>query len=840
MLQDALLPGMCYRIDLAANTRPSRSTERQEAHTASSNQARDVKLPELLSPASKFASAYSLGAEPAVTATVLCRQACSLDLSNHKPHNKLNLLQQPWTMVLNESGDIDATLLRSVLRVVHCLQKERGSSCAYYASGDATMQRAALLPARRDTDQALRLLQARTGHDDRMKTALSKVRNMIPMQEDLTLETTQIHRVLYCYNTLIGALAHEFILRHTDPRRNPQEDVVPLKRVSSQQFLIKQDAVVVATKRGHHHRVQSLSGQEVLSSAISRDPPARTLPRIDSQSLAEIAPQDQKSVSFEEPEIDDRDRMWRLIKLLHIFVRLKESTGVERATLSSILAIGREDSQLLLNDLILEVENQRGIIEQLAKLPTGPLRNLVEELVTLSPELQSLQARIMSGLNFHEMDTNASRLWDLLTVYIDKLHSLELLIVEEIECCSHLEWNASNPHKQLLAKAFGTQDANELREKLTGMPPADVKKHLLEAIPDKQVTKELRRSNTPTKIEDLLQELSSAPASKEWEIDLYEVKFMKRIGQGTAGTTYLANWSGLKVAVKVASITEMGLDGWRTEVQALQKLHHPNIIRLLGSVYHPNPLTFCLVLEYCEGGDLSTVLQRVTPRTFFFHTATGIAQGMTYLHHRGIIHRDIKPANILVSGDVASGKFDVKVTDFGVATESDKHGDRTAETGTYRWMAPEVIRHEVYSQTADVYSYAVLLWQLITREDPYADMAQIAAAAAVALEFARPPFPPDTPEQVVDLIRRSWTEEPSERPSFDDLVAALTSMTLPEDEQKWMEAPLGHSVYRRAEKCVVERKRFQAEALVRPSNEAPKKEGKRGIKGLFSRKSVYF
>ena len=97
-------------------------------------------------------------------------------------------------------------------------------------------------------------------------------------------------------------------------------------------------------------------------------------------------------------------------------------------------------------------------------------------------------------------------------------------------------------------------------------------------------------------MDDLLAELTLAPSSKEWEIDLYQVHFQKRIGQGAAGTTYLAKWSGLEVAVKVAAISEMGLEGWRKEVQSLQKLHHPNIIRLLGSVYHPHPLNLKICL----------------------------------------------------------------------------------------------------------------------------------------------------------------------------------------------------------------------------------------------------
>jgi Protein kinase domain len=214
--------------------------------------------------------------------------------------------------------------------------------------------------------------------------------------------------------------------------------------------------------------------------------------------------------------------------------------------------------------------------------------------------------------------------------------------------------------------AFGgghNDTAEDMVQSIESLPPDEVKRRLVSALKmDASVQNEsLDRKATSKGVDDLLKELCKVPASKEWEIDIYELKFLKRIGQGSAGTTYLADWSGLKVAVKVASITEMGLEGWRKEVQALQKLHHPNIIRLLGSVYHPHPLTFCLVLEYCDAGDLQDALLRVTPRNFFFHVAASIAKGMAYLHNRSIIHRDIKPSNVLLIGDISSGSYQVKV-----------------------------------------------------------------------------------------------------------------------------------------------------------------------------------
>eukprot|EP00592_Proboscia_alata_P021495 CAMPEP_0194422718 /NCGR_PEP_ID=MMETSP0176-20130528/22018_1 /TAXON_ID=216777 /ORGANISM="Proboscia alata, Strain PI-D3" /LENGTH=1134 /DNA_ID=CAMNT_0039231601 /DNA_START=11 /DNA_END=3415 /DNA_ORIENTATION=- len=332
---------------------------------------------------------------------------------------------------------------------------------------------------------------------------------------------------------------------------------------------------------------------------------------------------------------------------------------------------------------------------------------------------------------------------------------------------------------------------------------------------------------------------------KEWEIGLYEVKFKKRIGRGVAGTTYLGTWQGADetVAIKVAMMSDMGVEGWLKEVETLQRLHHPNIIRLLGCINHVEPPTKCLVLEYCDSGDLTTVLRVAsTPSNFFWGVASGIAKGIAYLHSRGVMHRDIKPDNILLHGNLQRGEFTVKVTDFGVSVVSHDDKDdpvsadrnRTAETGTYRWMAPEILRHEIYSSRADVYSFALVVWQLITREEPFAPVSQIEAAGMVALENSRPPFPKQTPAPIIDFISRCWHDDPHERPSsdmLDTLLAVLekpskngntkqivnssikeppssgtnnandknnvipTIASLTYEEQFWLSLPMGHPVY---------------------------------------------
>ena len=273
----------------------------------------------------------------------------------------------------------------------------------------------------------------------------------------------------------------------------------------------------------------------------------------------------------------------------------------------------------------------------------------------------------------------------------------------------------------------------------------------------------------------------------------------RRSGEG-------AEEGALKVAVKVASCQGESISQLQTELKAFAQLDHPNIVRFHG--YVATPSLHCLVLEYCEGSDCYERLKGPTPAGFVLSVSTGVASALAYLHERRLMHRDVKSANVLLD----KVGLRPKLTDFGVARALpdrtvSRHGkgarrerrELTPETGTYRWMAPEVIKHEPYSTSADVYSFAMVVYELTTHHIPFADRSSLKAAAAAALEDKRPTLPAGTPHALASLICRSWAIDRAERPPaalIEKTLRRLPSELTPA-EIEWLDAPHGHPSIKR-------------------------------------------
>jgi serine/threonine-protein kinase TNNI3K len=147
---------------------------------------------------------------------------------------------------------------------------------------------------------------------------------------------------------------------------------------------------------------------------------------------------------------------------------------------------------------------------------------------------------------------------------------------------------------------------------------------------------------------------------------------------------------------------------------------------------------------------------------------------MDYLHRCNIVHRDLKAANLLMNE-----YGDCKVADFGVARVMDGVAVMTAETGTYRWMAPEVVAHQRYDTKCDVFSFGILLWEIVTGGAvPYAGFTPLQAAVGVVQKGLRPTVPEGTHPTLARLMTLCWEGHPDARPDFHTLVGALAGMAV--------------------------------------------------------------
>uniref|UniRef100_A0A7N4PB61 mitogen-activated protein kinase kinase kinase n=1 Tax=Sarcophilus harrisii TaxID=9305 RepID=A0A7N4PB61_SARHA len=251
------------------------------------------------------------------------------------------------------------------------------------------------------------------------------------------------------------------------------------------------------------------------------------------------------------------------------------------------------------------------------------------------------------------------------------------------------------------------------------------------------------------------------------------------------GKVYRARWQGEEVAVKAARL-DPERDPAATAEQVAREarlfgaLRHPNIIALRGACLRPPHL--CLVMEYARGGPLSRALagRRVPPHVLV-NWAVQVARGMEYLHSGApvpIIHRDLKSINILILDAFENGDLSdtvLKITDFGLAREWHKTTKMSA-AGTYAWMAPEVIRLSLFSKSSDVWSFGVLLWELLTGEVPYREIDALAVAYGVAMNKLMLPIPSTCPEPFVHLLEECWDPEPHQRPDFSSILSRLEAI----------------------------------------------------------------
>ena len=281
--------------------------------------------------------------------------------------------------------------------------------------------------------------------------------------------------------------------------------------------------------------------------------------------------------------------------------------------------------------------------------------------------------------------------------------------------------------------------------------------------------------------------------SVKWD----ELQMLERIGSGAFGDIFRCRWRGTMVAAKVINVAkvkseerDLALSDFRKETNFLQQLRHPNVCMLLGYTLteHEHEVMLSELMQ-CSLLDVFKTLharvkedERRLPMKRALRYAIMFAQGMNYLHlcSPPIIHRDLKPANLLLDFSDT-----LKVADFGLAKlrplpkSGASNGGAsepfvmTGETGSYRFMAPEVFRHEEYSEKVDVYSFAMVTYNMLHGAAPWAHLNGVAAAKAAALDLDRPPVPRHWDARLASLLKDAWAADADARPSFAQVLTRL-------------------------------------------------------------------
>ncbi|KAM0030047.1 putative protein kinase TKL-CTR1-DRK-2 family [Helianthus debilis subsp. tardiflorus] len=262
------------------------------------------------------------------------------------------------------------------------------------------------------------------------------------------------------------------------------------------------------------------------------------------------------------------------------------------------------------------------------------------------------------------------------------------------------------------------------------------------------------------------------------EIRWEDLIFKEEIGNGSFARVYRGLWNGSDVAVKVYfgnQYSEKALQDYNKEIDIMKRLRHPNVLLFMGSVCSQDKLA--IVTELLPRGSLYNVLHNCGHTLDIrrrLKMAADVARGMNYLHHRNppIVHRDLKSSNLLVDKN-----WSVKVGDFGLSKL--KHATfLTARSGggTPQWMAPEVLRNEPSNEKSDVFSFGIILWELVTRSVPWSNMNPLQVVGVVGFMDRRLDLPEDLDPSLASIIKDCWQSDPALRPSFESIMTRLSSL----------------------------------------------------------------
>eukprot|EP00421_Protoceratium_reticulatum_P070864 CAMPEP_0168414114 /NCGR_PEP_ID=MMETSP0228-20121227/29561_1 /TAXON_ID=133427 /ORGANISM="Protoceratium reticulatum, Strain CCCM 535 (=CCMP 1889)" /LENGTH=312 /DNA_ID=CAMNT_0008427905 /DNA_START=48 /DNA_END=986 /DNA_ORIENTATION=- len=277
-----------------------------------------------------------------------------------------------------------------------------------------------------------------------------------------------------------------------------------------------------------------------------------------------------------------------------------------------------------------------------------------------------------------------------------------------------------------------------------------------------------------------------------WEIEEKDIELMSLLGEGTTSIVYMAKLHGEVVCVKeIKGLQDNGFSptvqqAVLRELRVLLRVNHPNILRFIGLVDESTPLR--LVLEYCSGGSLFELLHNCwsIPLSWVqrMKVLKDTSSALNYLHcfDPPIVHRDLKSLNLMLFEAV---RDDVtipvtKLADFGLARVQERA--MTQGVGTKHWMAPEVLLGTDYTEKADIFSFAMVAYEVVCRHVPF-ERLDPTSVAKFTKAGRRPDLqdesivPKEVPPSLLALIVQCWDQQPLNRPSFGEILATVEEIS---------------------------------------------------------------
>lgn len=282
--------------------------------------------------------------------------------------------------------------------------------------------------------------------------------------------------------------------------------------------------------------------------------------------------------------------------------------------------------------------------------------------------------------------------------------------------------------------------------------------------------------------------------SSAWELDATEIEFENELGSGTSAVVYRGRYRGQPVAIKVLKDAAPD-DEFSKELEIMASIRSPNVVFFYGAMFRPKT---ALVVEFFKHGSLYDVMRGESSDVLFdwdlvLRLALGGSRAVAALHawKPVVVHRDLKSPNLLVDDS-----FNVKVGDFGLARFKTDVNRQTLRQlrGTYAYLAPESYQGQEFTTKSDVYSLAIILWELVNRlitgeyKRPYEDLKHLRFDYQIIIQTAknglRPVVHASCPPPLTQLMQRGWHVEPQQRPSAEEMRDALLDIQRLYEAQK--------------------------------------------------------